>query len=211
MAAQGLGQASIEAFGHAVGLGAVRPGELVTGAVGLAGLVERVCAAASAGRVVAPAPAGVAETVGELRSVVGEDGVDRMSEGLEEALQAGGDGFSPAILDDLDVNETGGSFDGHEDIGAPPLQARQVLEVDVDIAKGRGREGSRRRLWSLGPLRHAPTLEAAMQPRAGNVGPHAAAHHFQRIVQRQAQPHPQVHRDFFLLQGEAGSQGVRRA
>ena len=84
VAVKGFGEAAIEAFGHAVGLRPVGSGEFVAHAVVLADLVEGV----GAGAAVAAVPAGGAEAVGELTAVVGEDGVDGVAEGLEEALQA---------------------------------------------------------------------------------------------------------------------------
>src|SRR6516165_3835398 len=106
VAVKGFGEAAVEAFGHAVGLRPVGSGEFVAHAVASADLVEGV----GAGAAVAAMPAGGAEAVGELAAVVGEDGVDGVAEGLEEAFQAGGDGLAAALLDDLDVDEAGGAF-----------------------------------------------------------------------------------------------------
>lgn len=205
MVAEGLGQPSVEALGHAVGLGPVGLGELVFDALCLADLVEGMLA----GPFVALAPAGVAEAVCELRSIVGEHGVDRVTEGREEALQAGCDGLAAALIDDLDMDEAGDALDGHEDIGRAPFEAGQMLEVDVHIAERLGIEALDRRRRLGGPLRHAPALQAAMQGRAGDLGAQAAAHDLQHIVQRQAKLRAQLHRDLFLFGREAGGQAVR--
>ena len=138
-------------------------------------------------------PAGGAEAVGELTAVVGEDGVDGVAEGLEEALQAGGDGLAAALLDDVDVDEAGGAFDGDEDVGGFLVQARQVLEIDMDVAEGlRGEALGGRRGLALS-LRDAVALEAAVQGGAGDVGAQAAAHNFQDVVEGERQAGAQFH------------------
>lgn len=78
------------------------------------------------------------EAIGELGAVVGEDGMDRVGEGGEEAGEAAGDAISVAVLDDFDMDEAGGAVDGDEDVGGLVLQAGEVLEVDVDEAAGSG-------------------------------------------------------------------------
>jgi hypothetical protein len=205
MGVEGFGEAAVEALGHAVGLRAVGPGELVAHAVGLADLVEGM----SAGSGFARAPAGVAEAVGELRAVVGQDGVDGVAEALEEACEAGGDGGPAAVLDDLHMDEAGGPLDGHDDIGRPALQPGQVLQVEVHIAERRGREALRGLAGVARSLRDAPALEEAVQRGARDVGSEAAAHHLQGVVQRQPQPGAQLHGDLLLLKGEPGGQDVR--
>jgi hypothetical protein len=206
VAFEGFGEAAIEALGHAVGLRMVGSGEFVADAVALAELVEGM----GAGATVALAPARIAEAVGELRAVVGEDGVDGMAEGLQKALQAGGDGRAAAFLDDLDVDEAGGAFDGDEDVGRLALQARQVFQVDVDIAEGFGGEALGSRFGIGGLLRDAPALEAAVQGRAGDIGAQAAAHDLQGIVERKSQPGAQFDGDLLLFGGKAGGQGMGR-
>ena len=83
MVVEGFGEAAVEALGHAVGLRPVGPGEFVAHGVVLADLVEGVMAGAA----VALVPACSAEAVGELGAVVGEDGVDGVAEGREEAFE----------------------------------------------------------------------------------------------------------------------------
>jgi hypothetical protein len=101
---ESLGKPSVEAFGHAVGLRPVGAGELVAHAVVLADPVEGV----SSGSLLAPAPTRIAEAVGELRTIIRQNSVDRVAEGLEEALQASGDGCAAALLDDFHMHEAGG-------------------------------------------------------------------------------------------------------
>ena len=172
MSCEGVAEAAIEALGHAIGLRPIGAGEFVSHCVGVADLVEGV----GAGAAVTPAPAHVAEAVGELRPVIGEDGVDGMAERGEEALQARGDGGAPAIVDDFDMDEAGGAFDGDEDVGGVALQAGEVLQVDVDITERLRGEvlGCRLRLGRR--LRHAAALQAAVQGGAGDIGTQAAAH-----------------------------------
>jgi len=159
VAIEGLAEAPVEALDHAVGLGPVGSGELVFDAVALADLVEGMSACAA----VALSPARVAEAVGEFRAVVGQDGVDGMAEGLQEALQAGGYGGSAAFLDDLHVHEAGGPLDGHEDVGGLALQAGQVLQVHMHVAEWRGRERLGGWLGLGRAVRHAMALEATVQ------------------------------------------------
>ena len=85
-------------------------------------------------------PARLGEAVGEFGPGVGEDGVDRVAKGLEEAFEAGGKGGAGSVRHDLDMDETGGALDGDEDIGRLLVEARQVLQVDMDIAEGFGVE-----------------------------------------------------------------------
>jgi len=203
---EGFGEAAVEALGHAVGLRAIGAGEFVAHAVALADLVEGV----GTGAAVALAPARIAEAIGELRAVIGEDGVDGMTEGLQEALQTGSDGRGAALLDDFDVDEAGSALDGDEDIGGPALQARQVFQVDMDIAEGFGREALGGRLGIRGSLRDASALEAAVQGGAGDIGAQAAAHDFQSVVEREPQPGAQFDGDLLFFGGKAGGQGVGR-
>ena len=205
MASQDLGEAAVEALDHAVGLGPVGPGELVSDVVALAGLVEGM----GAGSLIALSPARVAEAVGELRAIVGQDGVDGVAEGLQEALQAGGDGWAAAVLDDLHIDEAGRALDGHEDVSRQAPQARQVLQIDMDIAEGLGLEALGGLPGVLRSARHAPALEAAMQGRSGDVGSQAAAHHLQGVIQGEPQTRAQLHGDLLLFKGEAGGEDVR--
>ena len=166
MAVEGLAEASVEAFGHAVGLRPVGSGEFVADAAGLAELVEGVVAGAA----LALVPASGAEAIGELRPIVGKDGVDRVAEGLEEVFEAGGDGGAAALVDDLDMDKAGGALDRDEDIGGFAFEAGEVLQVDMDIAEGLGVEAPGFRFGRGRPLRDATAFEAAMQGRAGDLG-----------------------------------------
>jgi hypothetical protein len=149
----GLDDAAVEAFGHAVGLGLEGAGELV-----LDGLARHTLS--KGWRPEGPA-FGLTfhvngEAVCEFRAIVREDGVNGMAEGFEEAFEAGGDGFGIALCDDLDVNEAGGAFDGDEDVGLGFLQGRQMLKVHMHKAKGIAVEAAR--LFGGRPL------ESAYQP-----------------------------------------------
>ncbi|OEO32627.1 hypothetical protein VW23_010455 [Devosia insulae DS-56] len=142
VAAQSVGEAAVEALGHAVGLRVEWAGEPMIDVVPAADEVEGMLAGGPAG----VAPAGGAEAIGELGTIVGEDGVYRIGEGGEQAHQAGGDGAGVAPFNDLDVDEPGGPVDGDEHVAGMALEPGQVLEVDVDEAHRSRLEAPHRRL-----------------------------------------------------------------
>jgi len=154
---EGFGQASVEALHLAVGLRVVWPGEPVLDAVVGAEPVERMVPRGLVVRLVFLVDG---EAVGELGAVVGEYGMDWIAEGLEEALEAGGDGGGFAVADDLDVDEAGGPLDGDEDVGRFALQPGQVLQVDMDEAECGGLEDPGCRFVRLGAPADAMALEA---------------------------------------------------
>jgi hypothetical protein len=95
---EGLGDAAVEALHHAVGLRVEGLGELVLDALGGADLVEGV---AFEGLTFGLADHIDGEAIGELGAIIGEDGVDGMAEGFQEAFEAGGDGRGIAAGDDF--------------------------------------------------------------------------------------------------------------
>jgi hypothetical protein len=170
VAGDGVTETPVEALGHAVGLRPVRAGEFMADAVGLAELVEGVFAGAA----LAFVPAHGTKAVGELGAVVGQDGVDGMAEGGEEALEASGDGGAAALLDDLDMDKAGGALDRDKDIGGFAFEAGEMLQVDMDIAKGLRVKALALRFGLGRAPRDAVALEAAMQGRAGDGRAQAA-------------------------------------
>ena len=70
------------------------------------------------------------EAVGELGTIVGEDGVNRIREMRQEAFQEAGGGPGVAAGMDLDIDRSGCPVDGDEHIGFAALQRRQMLQIN---------------------------------------------------------------------------------
>src|SRR5260370_39381479 len=85
------GEAAIEAFDHAVGLRPEGSGQPVRDAVAAADDIEAVVAG---GIVLGFGLFVDGEAVGELRVVVGQDGVDRQSEVSQKAFEEAGGGWA---------------------------------------------------------------------------------------------------------------------
>jgi len=204
-----LGDPTVEAFDHPVGLRAFGWDEAVLDAMALAGLVEKV----AAGRFTFP---GGAEAVGKLLAVVGQDLGD-VEGGLgDQAVEEGGGdlGFLGGM--DLQVDPTTGPVDGDEEVTAPALVGHlgQVLDVDVDEPGFVVLEAF---LFALGEgifpfLGGDQFLEigdpmAAQQPvqgRAGHLGMEETMNDRQQVVQGQQQGFAQTDDDRFLLRGQGG-------
>jgi hypothetical protein len=206
LAADGLGDAAIEAFDHAVGLGMEGAGEPVLDLVPLADPVERMVA----GGMGVGTPAGGPEAVGELGAVVGENGVHLVREGGEEAVQALGDSGRVAVCDDLDIGEAGRPVDGDEHIAGPAFEAGQVLEVDMHEADAGGLEGLGNGFVDQGPVRDAMALEAAVDGAPAEARIEAAVHDLDDVVERQLEALAQLDHQLFLERAQADRQTVRR-
>ncbi len=89
---------AVEALHYAVGLRVKGLGELMLDALGGADLIEGVASGGLAYHI-------GGEAIGELGAVTGEDGVDGMAEGFQEAFEAGGGGVGVAAGNDPGVNE----------------------------------------------------------------------------------------------------------
>src|SRR5690349_3628329 len=148
LAADRFSEAAVEAFDEAVGLRAVGSGEAVLDRVLGADAIDGV----APGRAVARLFLHVdGEAVGELAAVVGEDGVNRMREVGEEALEEAGGGPGLAVVVELEVDVAGGAVDGDEGVALAALERGQVLEVEMDEADACRLEAADRRLLRLGP------------------------------------------------------------
>ena len=110
----------------------------------------------------------------------------------EEALEAGRGRLGAALRNHLDMDEADGPLDGDEDINRAPVEAVEMLEVDMDVAE-RGR------------------FEGYCVPVRGRSRRcrHSAAHRLEDAIDRQAEPGAQLHRDLFLHRVEAGLQPLR--
>jgi hypothetical protein len=206
LAANGLSNAPVEAFDHAVGLRVVGLGQAVLDAVMLAELIKGVIAGRFPGRLVLLVDG---EAVGELGAVIGQDGVNVVREVGQEAFEEAGRGGSVAPGMDLDIDVAGGAVDGDKGVADAALQGRQVLQVDVNEADAGGLEGAGLGLVRFGKPADAIALQAAMNGTARQLGIDAPLHHFDDIVQRQLQRRPQL-ADRPLFDGrQAGHEVVR--
>ena len=188
LAADGLGDAAIEALDQAIGLRVVRPGQAMVDAALLAEPIKRVIAGRPVRRLVLLVDG---EAIGELGAIVGEDGVNGVREVGEETRQeAGGRPAVPSGMD-LDIDVAGGAIDGDKGIAGAALQGRQMLQVDMDKADAGGLEDAGLGLVRLGTPADAVALQTAVNGAAGQLGIDAAPHHLDDVVQRQLQRRPQ--------------------
>jgi hypothetical protein len=148
------------------------------------------------------------EAVGELAAIVGEDGMDRIREVGEEPGEEAGGSFRVALWMDFHIDIAGRAIDSDEGVALPPLQGRQVFEIDVNEADSRLFEDADRRLVGLGPLVEAVASEAAMNGAARELGVEAAMHHLDDVVERQRKPGPQFANQRLLHRGKADCQAL---
>ena len=191
---EGFPEASVEAFHHAIGLRPVWPCELVFDPVGGADLVKGV----PAGSLAPGSPVGAAKSVGKLRPVIGENGMNGVTEGFEEALETGRDGVGAAIVDDLDMDKPGAALQGDKDVSRSPVDPGQMLEINVDIAERRRFEALRWVFRNRRFARHPVSLQQPVQARARDVVANSAAHHLENVIQGEAKPGAQFEGDLFL-------------
>ena len=184
LAADGIDDTAVEALDQAVGLRSIRPREAVLDTAFGAEPVERVTTGWLVLRFVLHIDG---ETVGELGTIVGEDGVNGMREVSQKALQEArrGVGIPPGV--DLQIDVTRGAIDSDEGVAFAALQRWQVLEIDVNKSNGSLLEDADSRLVRFGTLAQAMALEAAMGGAAREFVIHAASHHFDDVVERQLQ------------------------
>ena len=203
LAADGVDDATVEAFDEAVGLRPIGPGEAVLDAAFCAKPIERMAAGWPVLWLVFHIDG---EAVGELGAIVGEDGVNGMREVGEEALQEAGRGIRIPLGVDLQIDIACRAIDGDEGVAFVPLEGWQVLEVNMDKSDGGLLEDADSRLVRFRSLAQAVALEAAMDGAARELVIDAAPHHFDDVVERQLQPGSQF-TDQTLFHGrEAGLQ-----
>src|SRR5207245_9467659 len=89
------------------------------------------------------------EAVGELAGIVGENGVNRVREVSEEAVEEGRRGLGIAPQMNLHIDVACGAIDGDEGVALAPLQGGQMLDVHVDEADACLFEYADRRLVRL--------------------------------------------------------------
>jgi len=133
-----LGEPTVEAFDHSVGLRPEGAAETVNDAVLRTETVD--------GMVTGGTSFGLAllvdgEAVGPFAAVVGKDGVDLERKGREEAIEEADGGLCVAPRMDLDIDEAGGAIDGDEGIGRFAIDARQMLQIDMNCLGPAGLAG----------------------------------------------------------------------
>jgi hypothetical protein len=198
---------AVEALDEAVGLRLIRLGQAVVDLALSADAVERM-------------PAGWPilwlvlhidrEAIGELAAIVGEDGVNRMREVVEEAFEETGCCLGIALGVDLQIDVAGGSIDRHEGVAFASFEGWQVLEIDMNEADGCLFEDADRRLFRLGASIEAVADQAAVDGAARELGIDATPHHLGDVVERQLQLRPQLADQCFFESREAGRQCLRR-
>jgi hypothetical protein len=186
--ADGFSDAAVEAFDEAVGLRPIRSGQAVINLAVGTDEIERVIAGRPVLRLVLHIDG---KAVGELGTVVGQDGVNAEREVGQESPEEGRRSLSIAPLMDFDIDIARGAIDGDEDIAFTPLQGRQMLQVDMNEADSRLFKGADAGLIRLLALADPMALEAAMDGAAGQPVVDATPYHLDDIVQRQLQRCPQ--------------------
>jgi hypothetical protein len=182
--ADGLSNAAVEAFDETVGLRPIRSGQAVIDVVVGADEIEWVIAGRPTGRLVLHIDG---EAVGELCTVVGQDGMNAMWEVSQESREEAGRSLGVAPSMDFDINVAGGAVDRDEDIAFAPLQGRQMLQIEVNEADSRLLKDTDTGPVRLLALADPMTLEAAVDGAAGQLRVDATSHHLDDIVQRQLQ------------------------
>ena len=175
----GFGEATVEAFDHAIGLRAERFGQAMFDAVAGAHPVEDV----ASGGLPATGPADGSEAIRKFSAVVSEDGMDPMRKRQEEAFEASSDGVCVASSDDFDMHKAGRAIDGNEHEAGLALKPRQMFKVDVYEADGGFIERASGLAFELWTRRDTATDEAAVNGAAGELWVDAAAHGLDDIVE----------------------------
>jgi hypothetical protein len=192
-----LGDASVEAFDHAVGLGSSDRCQAVLDAQCLAELVKAVISrrlALSRGE----------QSVGELLAVVGEDRADPKGCGGVQALEKSRRRACRLVAHQADIDPTCRPVDRDEGVAALILilHLRQILHVDVNKprlvvleALGRGFL-----LWrfQISKAADATPSQQSIQGRSAHLRFDELPNHRQQIIQRQPQRGAQIHHQFLL-------------
>ena len=197
---------AIEAFDETIGLRPIGPGQAVQDASTCAEDIERVSAGRSIARLVFHIDS---EAVGELRAIVGQDGVHIVREVDEEPFQEGRRGVGVAPLMDLHIDVAGCTVDGDKGVALASLQRRQVLEIDMDEADGSRLEHTDLRLVGRRPSADSVAYEATVDGTARELCVDAPPHHFDNIIQWQLQRRSQLANQCLLDRRQARRQRLR--
>jgi hypothetical protein len=186
--ADGLGDTAVEAFDETIGLWPIRSGQTVIDLVFGADEIERMLAGGLTGRLILHIDG---KAVGELGTVVGQDGVNAIWEVGQESPEEARRSLGVAPSMDFHIDIAGGAVDRDEGIAFAPLQGRQMLQIEVNEADSRLFKDADAGLVGFLALADAMALKAAMDGAAGQLVVDAASHHLDDIVQRQLQRCPQ--------------------
>src|SRR6516162_8024061 len=178
-----LAEAAVEALDHAVGLRSEGPGEAVSDRALGAELVKGMGAR---GFVVGLGFLVDGAAVGKFGAVVGQDGVDRKREAVEEAREKTRGGGGAAIGEDFEIDKASSAIDRDIGVAAPAAERRQVFDIDVDKAGRRvGSESGGRCLVGGEAGGEIVPHQAAVDSAARQLRVDAAAHRFDDVVERQ--------------------------
>jgi hypothetical protein len=183
-AADGLGDAAVEAFNEAIGLRPIRSGQAVIDVMARADEIEWVLAGRLSRRLVLHIDS---KAIGELCAVIGQNGVNRIREVSQEPGEEAGRSLGIALEVDFDIDVAGGAVDRDEGIAFTPLQGRQMLQIEVDEADSRLFKDADAGLVRLLAMADSVALKATMDGTAGELAVHATSHHFDDIVEGQLQ------------------------
>ncbi len=133
---QHLGDATVEAFDHPIGLRMLGLDQSVLDAVHGAGLIEAVLAGGLA-------LTGGAKAVGELFSIVGQHGANAKRGLGPKALQKASGGGGGLVGLDLEIDPAAGAINGGDQIAMFGLvgHSRQVLHIHMHEPRRVGLEG----------------------------------------------------------------------
>ena len=209
---QQVGDTTVEAFDHAVGLGPLETDQAmldpVLGTQPVEGVMPRRLALSGRGK-----------AVGEFLAVVGHD-VGHMERGcLQQLRQKAARRFGALGAPDLQVDPPAGPVNGHEQIPAGRLirHLRQVLHVHVHKARHVVLERLVRGLFGLsvafplqGPqVAHTMPTQASVQSAPRQLRVQELPRHDQQVIQRQQRHFPHLHNDRLLLRRQGRVQRLR--
>lgn len=188
-----------------VGLRRFRPGQPMLDAQLFAELVELVVTGG-------PFGSRPEQPVGELLTIIGEQGPDTDRAGLVQVAQEAPGRGGALVGADLDVDPAGGPVDGDKQIPPTVLisHLREVLHVDMQVAGVIGLEGLRWPPWlRLGGGPGNPVaLEQPVDRRAGGVLVEELAGDGEHVLQGQPQRSAQGHHHRLLLRHQGRAQPV---
>jgi hypothetical protein len=142
--------------------------------------------------------------VGEVGSVVGEDGVDLVGDSLDQVAQEARGGAAGHLLMQFDEGELRRSVDCDDEMELA-LRGSDLGEVDMKIADRVGLELAFRRSFAfdLRQARDPVALEAAMQRRARQMW-NCRLKRLEAVVKRQQRMPSEGDHDRFLFNGQDG-------
>lgn len=198
-------EGAVHAFDLAIGPGMFRLGQAMIDAGFGAGELEGMGAeefTALEGKLDLRSSRAAIAGRGEMHSFVGEQGVNRIGQELDQCVQEVGRDPLSGLLMHLDEGEPGGPVDGDEEVKLALLGAN-LGNIDVEVADRVGFE-----LLAPGPVAievgqpgDVVPLQAAMQRRAGQLRD-GGLKSVEAIVERQQRMPAKGNDNGFLLKGK---------